>query len=266
MQNTFILPRHCEKTGVLFRSRLVDQLAQALLDRDQYSHWFSSATAIQDAIYRIDSYYESNHALLFSHEQPLWESVQLKIRESNGCLSFSVWKDFSDLRRYGKVEARIHEFDLIDPREFGDIARLKTSDVRISRALIWSYLANPPQSVLNFWNTFDECGELIEDLADIHEDGRDWNFNFWLYSYMATGEVSRSHATTSRTLRQKLATLEGAYAKLPNAHRRRCAGPFHQTLTAGAKALRECGIVFDLLTGGRIIHFGDEKRVLEVAA
>src|SRR5258706_185727 len=103
----------------------------------------------------------------------MWELVQSRIRESNASSSFSVWKSFSELRRYGQVEARIHAFDLIDPREFAWIASLKTADVRMARALIWSYLCTPPQSVLNFWMTFDECGELIEDLDDVAEDGRD---------------------------------------------------------------------------------------------
>lgn len=266
MQSTLILPNHCEKTNELFGRRLVDPLAQALLDKDKYLHWLSSATAIQNAIYRIDSYYESHQALSYSSEQPMWELVQSRIRESNASSSFSVWKSFSELRRYGQVEARIHAFDLIDPREFAWIASLKTADVRMARALIWSYLRTPPQSVLNFWMNFDECGELIEDLGDIAEDGRDWNFNFWLYSYMAEGNVAKSLLGASRTLGQKLAALEETYRRLPNVERDRCAGALRQTLRAGAAALRRCGIVVDLLAQGMVLRYGEEQDALEAAA
>lgn len=256
----------CEKTSELFRARLVNPLANALLGKNEFSDWLSSAMAIQDAIYRIDSYYESHRALSLPSEQPMWELVESRIRESNGSSGFLVWKSFSELRRYGQIEARIHAFDVIDQREFSDIASLKTADVRIARALIWSYLAVPSRSVLNFWMAFDECGELIEDLADITEDGRDWNFNFWLYSYMAKGDVTRSLTGASRTLRQKLAALEEAYMKLPNFDRDRFAGVLRRTLTAGAVTLRYSGIVFELLAHGRVLRYGEEQDVLNNAA
>jgi len=81
----------------------------------------------------------------------MWELVQSRIRESNASSSFSVWKSFSELRQYGQVETRIHAFDLIDAREFGWIAGLKTADVRIARALIWSYLHHFIAGLRHVW-------------------------------------------------------------------------------------------------------------------
>jgi hypothetical protein len=254
------------KTKHLFEQRHVSLLARSALDIDSYSHWLSTVTAIQDSIYCVDAYYESNRTLSFSDEWPLWELIRSEIRKSNGSASFSVWSDFSDLRRYGGVEARIHEFDLIDPREFGDIVRLKASDVRMARGLIWSYVGTPHRAVLEFWNTFDECGELIEDLADITEDGKDWNFNFWLYSFMAEGDVQRSHAITSATLRRKLAALEESYANLPSEQQDRCANVFKQTLTAGCLTLKNCGIVDNVVKTGRVIRFSEANNLLAVAS
>jgi hypothetical protein len=266
MKNTSILPKHSKKTDELFHVRLVDPLAQAVLDPNEYHHWLSSAIAIQDAIYQIDSYYESHRTLSLPNEQPMWECVDSRIRGSNGSSSFAVWRSFSDLRRYGQVEARIHSFDLIDAREFADIASLKTADVRIARALIWSYLATPSQSLVDFWTTFDECGELIEDLADIKEDGRDWNFNFWLYTYMAKGNVTQSLIGASQTLRNRLAALEEAYSKLPNVDRDACGGALRQTLRAGAATLKNSGIVFDRLAHGSVWRYGQEREALNVVA
>jgi hypothetical protein len=265
MPSKLIPSIHSEKTEELFRNRLVDLLARKVLDGDEYSHWRLSASAIQEAIYRIDTYYESHRTLSIPMEQPMWELVELRIRESNGFSCFSVWKSFSELRQYAHVEARIHSFDMIDSRELANIVSLKASDVRIARALIWSYGATPPQSVLKFWASFDECGELIEDLADITEDGKDWNFNFWLYSYMAEGDVARSIIGASHTLRRKLAALEDAYMKLPDVDRTRFANILQETLRAGGRTLGQCGIVFDRVAHGRVLRYGEEGVLKAIA-
>jgi hypothetical protein len=266
MPSKLIQSVHSKKIEDLFRNRLVNPLAQEVLDADEYSHWRLSAAAIQEAIYKIDTYYESYRTLYVSTEQPMWESVESRIKESNGHSSFSMWKSFSELRQYGLLEARIHAFDIIDPREFNQIVSLKSSDVAIARALIWSYAHTPPRSVLNFWSCFDQCGELIEDLADVTEDGRDWNFNFWLYSYMAKRGVGESIIGASQTLRQKLSALEDAYMRLPHADRDRCASVMQQTLRAGRRTINQCGIVFELVAHGTILQYDQEQDVLDGVA
>lgn len=260
-----LIPSICsQKTKELFRSRRVELLAKSVLDEDEYSHWRSSAARIQEGIYALDTYYESHRTLSISAEQPMWELVGAKIRESNGSFCFSVWKSFSELRQYSQVEGRIHSFDIIDAREFSHIVSLKTSDVQIARALIWSYLA-APRSVLDFWASFDECGELIEDLTDIAEDGKDWNFNFWLYSYMAQGDVAQSIIGASHTLRSKLYALEDSYLRLPDVERARYATVVRRALRAGARTLQQCGVVFNLVANGLILRYGEQRGLDAVA-
>jgi hypothetical protein len=254
-----------DKIEDLFRNRLVDLLARSVLDRDELLHWHTSATAIQKAIYRIDSYYETHRTLFVPEEQPMWALVESNIRASNGSTCFSVWKSFSELRDYGQVESRIHDFDIINPRELVRIVGLKSSDVRIARSLIWSYRSVPPKPVLDFWSSFDECGELTEDLADISEDGQDWNFNFWLYSYMAQGDVTRSVVAASETLRLKLSALEDAYMKLPTLERARYKEVMRHTLRNGRGALRNSGIVFTRVAHDLVRRY-DEQGSLEVVA
>jgi len=247
-----------DKTAELFRARLVTSLARAALNPDEYLHWSSSAFSIQQAIYRIDTYYESHGSLYLPTERPMWELVESRIKGSNGSMCFSVWKSFSELRKYGHVESRIHAADVIDQRELTHIVSLKASDVRIARALIWSYAATPPPTVLDFWATFDECGELIEDLDDITEDGKDWNFNFWLYSYMAEGNVAKSIAGASQTLRDRLSALEGAFLRLPTGDRYRLANIVRRTLREGRRTLEQSNIVFDLISRGQVLRYGGE--------
>jgi len=255
-----------EKIEELFRNRLVHLLARSVLDGNDYTHWLSSAAEIQEAIYRIDTYYEANGSLSMPAEQPMWGLVETRIRESNGSSCFSVWKRFSELRQYSHIESRIHAFDMIDPREFAHIVSLKAADVQIARALIWSYGTAPPQSVLDFWACFDQCGELIEDLADINEDGGDWNFNFWLYSYMAEGDVARSVIASSQILSRKLSALEEAHMNLPTVEGIRCAEVVQKTLRAGRRALSQCGMVFDLVGRGTILRYGEEPGMLGAIA
>lgn len=257
--------KYSQKIDALFQGRQVEQLALAVLDKDQYVHWRISATAIQDAIYSIDSYYESHETLSVPTERPMWDAVESRIRASNGSDNFTVWHSFEGLRQYGRIESRIHVFEQIDPRELSHIAGLKASDVRIARELIWSYGTSVSQSVLDFWASYDECGELIEDLADVKEDGRDWNFNFWLYSYMAGGSVTRSIVGASQALRRKLAALEAAYLMLPDAARYNYAGVMKATLRAGQNTLQQAGTVYDLIAQGRIWRYG-EHGLIEAAA
>ena len=141
---------------------------------------------------------------------------------------------------------------------------LKSSDVAIARALIWSYGRTPARGVLDFWSCFDQCGELIEDLADITEDGRDWNFNFLLYSYMAKRDVGWSIIGASQTLRRKLLALEDAYMRLPDAERRMFASVLRHTLQVGKGTLEECGIVFDVVANGRVLPYGEGDNVPDI--
>lgn len=254
------------KTERLFHHRFVTLLARSVLDRDQCVEWWRSAVSIQHAIYSIDAYYELNPTVSAAAERPFWRSIESAIRRSNGGAMFSVWKRLSDLRRYATVEARIHAFDVIDVREFEGIASLKASDVGIARELVWSYGERPARSVYDFWRCLDECAELIEDVADIPEDGRDWNFNFWLYSYLATGNAARSVRGASHALVRRLATLEDAYRGLPLAPRYSFANVFRQTLAAGRSALDQCDVVFTEVASGRLLQYGTQEAAIARAA
>jgi hypothetical protein len=85
---------------------------------------------------------------------------------------------------------------------------------------------------------YDEAWELIEDLVDLGEDGLDWNFNFWLYGYMAgvAGEWGASGAAP--VLVRKLRSLVDAYSDLSADMRSSLGVGFRRTLDAGNWAFR----------------------------
>lgn len=258
-----------DKISSLFRDRGVIRLAEATLAPDEYAHWHATAVDIQTKIYDIDTYYESSTEISVAFQKSLWTSVVSAVTASHGAVDYVVWQSFSDLREYADVELRIHAYDSIDPREFGRIVMLKCSDVAIARALICCYNRRAGRSTREFWSCFDQCGELIEDLADVAEDGRDWNFNFWLYSYMADRGASSAPEGASATLKRKLSALEEAYAKLPCGERQRLEGVLRDMLRAGLRTLREFPRVYRVIASGAVKRYWElqsEARVLGVLA
>ena len=93
-------------------------------------------------------------------------------------------------------------------------------------------------SLLRYWEIYDEAWELIEDLVDIGEDGRDWNFNFWLYTFMAGGSGSAGVIGAANVLVRKLRALECSYSDLSTSQRASFAPSFRRTLTSGEWAMR----------------------------
>jgi hypothetical protein len=247
------------KTQNLFRRRFLDLLARAALEGDEYIQWREDAVAIQGAIYSVDFYYEENATLLAQGEAPLWRFVEKAVARSSGGSSCLAWSRLMDLRRYATVEARIHAFDAIDGKEFGEIVGWKCADVGIARELIWGYGREPRQVVQDFWRRLDECAELIEDLTDIPEDCRDWNFNFWLYSFRAKGNSEESITSTSRVLGQRLDWLENSYRCMAPSERARYRRAFSYTVCAGRRALDRAGIVFDVVASGAVARYGGHE-------
>jgi hypothetical protein len=134
---------------------------------------------------------------------------------------------------------------------------LKCSDVRVARGLISSYSGRfIGAAEAAFWRSYDECWELIEDLEDLAEDGGDWNFNFWLYSFMSGGSADRGVAVVSDLLRRGLVDLQSISSRV-------CATPplaaqaVNHTLRAGDMVLRNRGRVFAAIAAGSVTPYPD---------
>lgn len=233
------------KIQSLFTHRQVIAQARLDLDEDAYKEWLKQATQIQTSIYSIDDYYERSKSIETRVENPMWLATEEHLRANPASGASGIWSAYTDLKYYADAERRIHISDFIDPREFETILPLKCSDVRIARTLIWSYSSKPLSSAeIKFWSLYDQCWELLEDAIDLDEDGKDWNFNFWLYPFMMGGVTVNCVQQVTLLLQRKLHELELACQHLPSNIR-----PFGEKLYAHTLS---CSTVTDHL----------EKRVI----
>ena len=204
-----------KKSISLFEKRGVYSLARLVLCPEKFNLWLKHALKVQTAIYVVDNHFENTEHILSLDLCHMWNEVENALSSGEMKPIDRCWSSLKKLRDYEKIEQRIHEKDVINPREYERIVSLKTSDVSISRALIWSYktcMSNGQEQ--DYWSLFDECGELIEDIQDLSEDGTDWNFNFWLYTFMAGSSVLPGAFAACKILQKKLCELEIAYSKL----------------------------------------------------
>jgi len=231
-------PSHYEKSLRLFSQRGVLELGRHVLRVERASTWLQHILSIQEAIYRIDDYFEGNKELSYHALKRMWNDVETAISEADVAPIEHCWASFCRLRLYESAEKRIHDGHLIDPREYQQIVSLKVSDVAIARSLIWSYAGySPSDQDYRFWYLLDECGELLEDLQDLSEDVASLNFNFWLYSHMAGGSLISGALSAEDTLRQKLHQLELAYRRLSGESVRASKPTFLRMMKAGQRTL-----------------------------
>jgi hypothetical protein len=244
----------------LFAKRRVISVAQSHLAPDEYTEWLKRALSLQIRIYAIDLYYEVHKTLNAFEEKPLWSDVESYLRSERRTNDDLLWQAYNDLHSYADVETRIHEFDEIDPREFASIAHLKCCDVRMARALIWTFKPCIDANVLRYWEIYDQCWELIEDVLDIKEDGTDWNFNFWLYRYMSGEEVTSGIDAASQTLWRKVSELETALKALPAQIAPAIVGSFHSTVLATQVARQSWRRVLQAISCGKVLRFSEHVR------
>jgi hypothetical protein len=252
-------PRLVLKSYDLFQKRRVLELAKSHLSPEAYDEWLARTLSVQLSIYGLDLYYEQCATLCPGEERPLWQQLENELNLDRHPSNEFLWAGFADLQAYAEVESRLHQFEAVDIREFAAVAQLKCADVRMARGFIWSYGSRPSNSrILRYWNLYDQCWELIEDILDIGEDGTDWNFNFWLYSFMAGGDPVASVMASCRVLWMKLAQLEDAYYRLPTEHLSVMAGSFRATSFATTLAKRCQRRVLSAISHGKVLRFGEQ--------
>jgi hypothetical protein len=248
------------KAQILLDQRRVFSVAQSELDQESLSEWSRTALTIQAAIYRIDRYFETSSCIDPKTEVPMWREVECHLRGSARRRDAEVWGAFADLRRYADVERRIHAFDAIDAREFESFLFLKCSDVRLSRYLIWSYRRRAPRPYESaFWSIYDECWELIEDISDLDEDGTDWNFNFWLYSFMAGRSATEGIEAVSALLERKISELQDIFRCIPTISQSLYAEPFDWTVKAARRVACLQSSLLVAISTGCIVRFNERS-------
>ncbi len=248
--------KNLKKSYLLLKQRGVIGTAQSELEPGAFEDWLNAALIIQSSIYMIDSLYENETTIDTIIEKPMWKKVLQNISESEGSHNCDIGIAFEDLQRYADAERRIHAFDLIDSREFESILTLKCSDVRISRSLIWNYSkCNIGKRERNFWSVHDQCWELIEDLQDISEDGKDWNFNFWLYTFMAGHSANDGIRVVEQLLEFKAIILENIFISLPNSINPIYKIALESTFNAIYKVKSDIYKIFIAIKSGKVIRF-----------
>lgn len=248
------------KISALFTYREIFRVAKYTLPKDHLKHWCVTACAIQSHIYQLDFCYEQSEKIQRPEEDLLWSGLENCIRTGEGSRSESLWSGLADLRLYSEVESRIHAFDLIDVREFATVVRLKCADVRMARSLIGFYARSPFSSRLSrFWDLYDQCWELLEDLTDVGEDGLDWNFNFWLYAFMSGQDMLAGCLAAAITLRGKLYQLEQAYCGLPSVEQVHVTQSFRRTVSCGAWWLNRWWLPMRAIRGGIVRRFSEQR-------
>jgi hypothetical protein len=251
------------KARALLAERGVIALAREVLDVDEFAEWSEHAVGIQTAIYRLDHHYEVSKAIEWREEAPLWRDVQVRLAQVPGDSS-DMWAAFKNLRDYADAERRIHCFDPIDLREFEGILQQKCADVRIARSLVWTFGHRSVSRLeIAFWNIYDQCWEIIEDLVDIKEDGQDWNFNFWLYAPMAHLRTRIKIESVQDLLGRRLSDLEHVKRRLPVCAFAKCQPAFEATLQAVVAMGDPVGHVFSAIASGRVLRFGDDSALEE---
>jgi hypothetical protein len=246
------------KAQALLMQRQVIPAADSELDPDAFAAWFREAVTIQEAIYRIDLYYEGSARIEAVTEAPLWSAVERLLCVGLAAASPHIWAALEDLRRYADAERRVHTMDPIDFREFGTILSLKCADVRIARTLIWSYTGRALGAAeIAFWSLYDQCWELIEDFEDLDEDGKDWNFNFWLYPFRSGRSAIAGVESVAGLLRRKLVELRDVYQRLPSSAMPRYQGRLARTLSTAKTVERRRGRVFAAIAGGNVTPFAE---------
>lgn len=244
------------KAQELLAQRGVLALAARRLEPEAVRAWHASAIATQATIYSLDGYYEESAKIESGREAHLWRGVARRLYEGEGARDEGVWGAFEDLRRYAEAERRVHAFDPIDIREFGSILTLKCADVRIARSLVWCHDSRSVDvRERRFWCAYDECWELIEDLEDLDEDGRDWNFNFWLYPFMVGRSADEGVSAVGALLHRKVAALDEISTSLPGAVRTACRDALLRTFERAHWARLAYGRVSAAVRSGAVERF-----------
>lgn len=139
---------------------------------------YDLATRVQQEIYQIDHYYEAVAKTELGFNDERWERIQYLAQQGPQPCDCDAMKSIQDLRRYERIEQRVHDRQEMVPGELQEIVHLKKSDIALARSLVGS---SHSKECRGFLDAFDKLSEVVEDHFDIPEDRADWNFNFWLY-------------------------------------------------------------------------------------
>jgi hypothetical protein len=104
---------------------------------------------------------------------------------------------------------------------------------------------------------YDECWELIEDLADLDEDGEDWNFNFWLYPFMSGQSATLGVESVTELLLHKLNGLQNACQRLPINSMPLYKRLLARTLSTAKTVVHHRGRVFAAIARGSVMPFAN---------
>ncbi len=207
-----------KKIEILVYERDLGLLAKNILNADQLQEWISRVFLVQEEIYKLDFFYEGNCGLGSRSEFQLWnklEATKLKL-PSNFYEGFEEHID--QLKQYGKDEAEIRAFEVMDIESLDKVAIRKCTDVSLQRtmALLSSDKITNVHLTGKFFQYYDAVMEIIEDFYDMKEDTHDWNLNMWLTPIRQGAILEKTVFANLTACKKILRELENVWIDLPS--------------------------------------------------
>jgi hypothetical protein len=208
------------KVQPLFQDRLLfEYIHQAGIPLTQSTGISRKLFQLQNSIYELDQYGESNWLINRNDLSQLWCGIYCQLRRW-GVNQAEAEHLSSEIKLYQDIELGLRQ--CISPTNI-PIHRfyyLKTCDVRLSRRLVASQARGGQQSVLlRMWNCFDLVSEVGDDLTDIAEDSLDFNCNRFILVLKSKGATftNREYRSFLTSIKSEMLSLVNESARTSNA-------------------------------------------------
>lgn len=144
--------------------------------------------AIQREVYELDLLGESTWRIDKRDLDAAWIPIYRRTQEAFGLDHDSIEQLFVPMKRYQDVELCLRRGISPLVRPIGLHYRLKKCDVQIQRELLMAYAGvRVDENVWRLWSSFDVVTEMVDDLADVAEDGFSFNCNRVMSSVRQVG-------------------------------------------------------------------------------
>lgn len=166
---------------------IIDRRIQAFVKQHKFNPYqevdiLQQIVELQNKIYKLDKYGENNWKLDNQKITNLWNAISNFITQ----LNFTVEETkilLAKMYNYMQVEINLRTNNLPCKISISEYYELKICDVHLQRKIIKS----KSKSAFNIeyyrlWELIDITSEILDDLADIKEDSKDYNCNRLLIS------------------------------------------------------------------------------------
>ncbi|HLF62231.1 MAG TPA: hypothetical protein VI603_00655 [Saprospiraceae bacterium] len=176
-----------QKINELFAYRRIPELLNlAGIEKD--SPFVARLYALQEVIYALDQYLETNWVVKKKELKKRWDEIY------DALSAFGIRKkDYimytSDVERYERYELDLRKNKLPVNRSFETLYSCKSCDVKLIRTLIYRHAPDLKKKLREKeWEYYDLITEVNDDIQDVFEDCESWNGNRFLISVLVRGK------------------------------------------------------------------------------